>query len=495
MTTFTTTLTAADRTITVPTGLFLGGSFRAGSDGETFTVTDPATARPLVDVASATEADAREALDVACDVAADWAATPARDRAEILRRLFESVTAHGDDLTVLQSLEMGRALPDSRSEVAYGAEFFRWFSERAASVRGDYRHAPSGSGRIITHHRPVGPVLAITPWNFPLAMATRKIAPALAAGCPIILKPAQLTPLTMLYLADLAREAGVPDGVLQVLPTHEARRVSSLLGDPRLRKLTFTGSTAVGQALAKTAAETTVRTSLELGGNAPFIVLSHADVTAAAEAAVASKMRNGGEVCIASNRFIVHEALAPAFTRAVTERMAGYVMGPGTDPATTLGPMVSAEQRDGIADLVDTALDEGATAVLGGKRVTTAEGAVDPAGFYYPATVLTGVEPDSTIANTEIFGPVLPVQTVASDEEAVRVANDTPFGLAAYVFGERFPETLDVAESVQAGMVGVNRGVISDAAAPFGGVKQSGIGREGGFEGIDEYLETVYLAL
>ncbi|RAV31225.1 NAD-dependent succinate-semialdehyde dehydrogenase [Corynebacterium heidelbergense] len=536
----TVTVRAGERSITVPTGLFINGSFRPGGDGETISVVDASTARPFADVASATEADATEALDHAVAVQQDWAATPTRERAEIMRRIFDLLMENAEDLAALQSLELGRALPDSKGEVAYGSEYFRWFSERACAVRGDYRAAPAGNGRIVTHHRPVGPVLAITPWNFPLAMVTRKLAPALAAGCTLIAKPAQLTPLTMLFVAELCRRAGLPDGVFQVLPTSSAKRVSTLLEDDRLRKLTFTGSTEVGLKLASTAAQRAIRTSLELGGNAPFVVLSHADVDRAVEAAIASKMRGGGQVCIASNRFIVHRDVAEAFTRGVVERMGQFVLGPGTHPKTTLGPMVSADQLEKVAGLVERAVAEGATVELGGYRLTeeklaqmkssgagAEEGStvgdggpgeqlpaaagdagapgtntplrtatdLDPAGYWYPPTVLSGVSSTSEIANEEIFGPVLAIQTVDSDEEALRIANDTPFGLAAYVMGEKLEATIKFAEQLDAGMVGVNRGVISDASAPFGGVKQSGLGREGGFEGIEEYLETVYLAL
>ena len=451
---------------------------------------------------SATEDDARKALDIACDVQEEWAATSPRERAEILRRIHELIIDHGDDLAALQSLELGRALPDSKGEVTYGAEYFRWFSERACDIRGDYRIAPAGNGRIVTMQRPVGPCLAITPWNFPLAMVARKLAPALAAGCTMIAKPPQLTPLTMLYVAQLTKQAGLPDGVFQVLPTKSASNVSCLLDDDRLRKLTFTGSTEVGQMLAAKAAEKTIRTSLELGGNAPFVALSHANVDRAVESAFGSKMRGGGQVCVASNRFIIHKDIAEEFISGLVDRLKECVVGPGNHPDTTVGPMVSAEQRDKVADMVDGAVNQGATVELGGFNPATAgDGKVktsadlDPQGFWYAPTVLTGVDQSFDIAHQEIFGPVVAIQVVDSDEEALKRANDTKFGLAGYVCGEKLEATLAFAEKMEAGMIGVNKGVLSDAAAPFGGVKQSGLGREGGFEGIDEYLETLYLSL
>lgn len=497
------TLRAGRRTLSVPTGLFLGGEFRHSSDGGTFTVVDPSTTEPIADVASATEADARAALDAAVAAQPSWAATSPRERSELLYALYQQVTDHAEDLAALQSLELGRALPDNAAEVTYAAEYLRWFAERACAIRGDFRTAPAGNGRILTHYRPVGPVLAVTPWNFPLAMVTRKLAPAMAAGCTVIAKPAQLTPLTMLYVARLCQRVGLPSGVFQVVPTSEAARVSALLEDERLRKFTFTGSTEVGQALASTAMKRSIRTSLELGGNAPFVVLSHADVDRAVDAAVAAKMRGGGQVCIAANRFLVHRDLAEAFTRGLVERMSEFVVGPGTHAETTLGPLASADQLRKVSGLVDSAVAQGARLLLGGGRAdgdglgdgvrTACE--LDPRGYWFPPTVLTDVRPEFDIAQQEIFGPVAAIQVVDSDEEALCRANETPFGLAAYVMGEKLEPTLAAAERIEAGMVGVNRGAISDASAPFGGVKQSGLGREGGFEGIEEYLEPVYIAV
>lgn len=494
-----TTLNVNDVQIEVPTGLLIGGQWKPGSSGETFNVLDAATGSPIAEVHSATQRDAEEAMDIAAATQAEWGKTAPRERAEILRKLFDLVMEHEDELATLQSYELGRALPDSYGEVAYGGEYFRWFSERTAAIAGEYRMAQGGTGRIVTTKNPVGPALAITPWNFPLAMVTRKLAPALAAGCVMIAKPAQLTPLTMLYLAQLTKDAGLPDGVFQVLPTKSAKNISALLEDDRLRKFTFTGSTEVGQMLAAKAAEKTIRTSLELGGNAPFVVLEDADVDHAVEAAITSKMRGAGQVCIASNRFIVHDKVADQFERGVVEKMKEFVLGPGTDKKTTMGPMVSEEQRDKVADMVKKAVDEGATVALGGPegfdQLSETHPDLDPNGFWYPATVLTGVKPDFEIANEEIFGPVAAIQRVSSDEEALRLANDTKFGLAGYVCGGDLKNALRFAEQMEVGMVGVNRGAISDATAPFGGVKQSGMGREGGFEGIEEYQETKYLAL
>lgn len=477
----------------VPTGLLLGGEFVDSESGKTFTVVDPARNQPIVDVASATQADARRALDLASAAQQEWAATPARTRAEILRTVFELIQRDAAKLTQLQSLEMGRALPDSRSEVGYGGEFFRWFSEEAVRIQGDYRMAPNGRSRVVVMRQPVGPTLAITPWNFPLAMGARKIAPALAAGCTIIVKPASKTPLTMLYLGKLLVEAGVPAGVVSVLPTAHASEVSALLGDPRLRKLTFTGSTEVGQMLAAKAAETSMRVSLELGGNAPFVVLSDADVDKAVAAVVAAKLRNGGQVCIAANRFIVHESLAAQFSAGVVERFKELKVGPGTDPETTLGPLALSSQRDLVRSLVDGAVADGAEVAYGGKVPELGEELSQ--GYFFEPTVLTGVARDSKIVSEEIFGPVVAVTTFADDEEAIRLANDTQFGLAAYVFSENLNRALTAAEKLEAGMVAVNKGTLSDPSAPFGGMKQSGIGREGGFSGIDEFLEEKLISL
>ena len=476
-----------------PTRLFLGGEFRDASDGGTFEVRDPATDRVLVEVASATEDDARAALDEACAAQTEWAATAPRERSEILRRAFELIKEHDDELTYLQSLEMGRALPDSRAEVTYAAEFFRWFSEEAVRLRGDYRRSPDGRSRIVTVRQPVGPTLAITPWNFPLAMGARKIAPALAAGCTIIAKPASKTPLTMLYLAKLLDEAGVPAGVVQVLPTGSASNVSALLDDARLRKFTFTGSTEVGQMLAAKAMETSMKVSLELGGNAPFVVLSDGDVDKAVKAVKAAKLRNGGQVCIAPNRFIVHESLAEEFTEGVVAMFRELTVGRGTDEDTELGPLAMRDQQRTVAKLVDDAIERGATVRCGGTIPVLSDELSE--GYFYEPTVLTGFPLDADIVTEEIFGPVVAVTEVGSDEEAIERANDTIFGLAAYVFSENLTRALGAAEAIESGMVAVNKGGLSDASAPFGGVKQSGLGREGGFTGIDEFLEDKLISL
>ncbi|MCX7538621.1 NAD-dependent succinate-semialdehyde dehydrogenase [Corynebacterium sp. P5875] len=476
-----------------PKKLFIGGEFVAASDGGTFDVTDPSDGSVLATVSSATGDDARRALDLAVAAQDDWAATPARERSEILYRANRLVLDHTEELAYLQSAELGRALPDSRGEVAYGAEFFRWFAEEAVRITGDYRHSPSGNARIVVARQPVGPSLAVTPWNFPLAMGTRKLGPALAAGCTMIIKPASKTPLTMLYLAKLLSEAGVPDGVVSVLPTAKASNVSSLLEDPRLRKLTFTGSTEVGQMLASKAAENTVRVSLELGGNAPYVVFDDADLDAAVEAVATAKMRGAGQVCIAANRFLVHSSIKDEFVAGVVERMRRFTVGRGTDPDTTVGPLSGDDQLETVRDLVDDAKEKGAKVLLGGDTSELPD--VPENGSFYPPTVLTDAPENAEIRSAEIFGPVVSVMTFDTDEEAIRMANDTPFGLAAYVFSENLTRALDAAEKIQVGMVAVNKGALSDPAAPFGGVKQSGLGREGGLEGIDEFLETKLISL
>lgn len=473
----------------VPTGLWIGGRSVPAAAGETFEVTDPATGEAFVTVADARVADAQRAMDAATAAAADWAATAPRRRGEILRSAFELVGDRADDLALLMTLELGRALPDSRAEVGYGAEFLRWFAEEAARIGGRTTTSPAGSGRIIVDRGPVGPCLAITPWNFPLAMGTRKIGPALAAGNVMLVKPAHETPLTMLALAEIFAEAGLPDGVLSVLPTTQASAVStSLITDDRLRKISFTGSTPVGRALLSQAAERVQRTSMELGGNAPLIVFDDADLDAAVDGAFAAKVRNGGQACTAANRLLVQAGIAEEFTERLVAKMAALTVGPGYHDGVTLGPMVSERQRSKVAELVDGAVAAGARLRLGGE-------VPDGAGYFYPATVLDLVDPYSAITREEIFGPVAAISTFTDEHEAIAAANSTEYGLAAYFFTRDLDRSLRVAESLEAGMVGVNRGVISDVAAPFGGVKQSGIGREGGSEGIDEYLTVKYVAL
>ncbi|AYF73025.1 NAD-dependent succinate-semialdehyde dehydrogenase [Nocardia yunnanensis] len=472
----------------IPTQLWIGGPVDA-TGGATFPVHNPATGEVIAQVADATPDDAVRALDAAVAVQAEWAATPARQRGEILRAVFEAITARAEEFALLMTLEMGKALPESRNEVRYGAEFFRWFSEEAVRVHGRYQSAPAGTGRILVHKQPVGPCLAITPWNFPLAMGTRKIGPALAAGCTMIVKPASATPLTMLLLAELCAQAGLPDGVLSVVTTsHSSAVTAPLLNDPRLRKLTFTGSTGVGKKLVESAAHGLLRTSMELGGNAPFVVFDDADIDAAVQGAVLAKLRNGGEACTAANRFHVHNSVRQEFTDKLVAAMAEYKLGNGVDPDTTLGPLINSDQLDTVTELVDDAVSAGARVELGGK-------APGGPGWFYPATVLTDIPPAARILREEVFGPVAPIVGFDTEEEGLAAANNTEFGLVAYVYTRSLDRALRVSEGLETGMVGVNRGVISDPAAPFGGVKESGFGREGGFEGIEEYLNTKYIAL
>ena len=471
----------------VPTGLWIGGEERAGTS--TFDVLNPATDEVITAVAEATAADGIAALDAASAVAADWAATPARDRGEILRSVFETITAHTEDIATLMTLEMGKVLAESRGEVKYGAEFFRWFAEEAVRIDGRYTHAPGGTGRILVTKSPVGQCYAITPWNFPLAMGTRKIGPAVAAGCTMIVKPAQETPLTMLLLAKLMDDAGLPKGVLSVLPTSKPGDLTTaLIEDGRLRKLTFTGSTGGGKALVKQSSDKLLRTSMELGGNAPFVVFDDADVDAAVDGAILAKMRNGGEACTAANRFYVANSVREEFTDKLVKRMSEFTVGNGLDEGSTLGPLINAKQVRTVEDLVSDAVARGATVAVGGV-------APGGAGHFYPATVLADVPADARILKEEVFGPVAPITGFDSEEEGIRAANDTDYGLASYIYTQSLDRALRVAESIESGMVGVNRGVISDAAAPFGGVKESGFGREGGTEGIEEYLDTKYIAL
>jgi succinate-semialdehyde dehydrogenase/glutarate-semialdehyde dehydrogenase len=471
----------------VPTGLMIGGEERPGSS--TFDVLNPATDEVLVSVANANAGDAIAALDAACAVQAEWAATPGRERGEILRTVFETIIDRADEVATLMTLEMGKVFAESMGEVKYGAEFFRWFAEEAARIHGRFAPSPAGTGRIVVTKQPVGPCYAITPWNFPLAMGTRKIGPALAAGCTMIVKPAQETPLTMLLLAKLIADAGLPKGVLSVLPSNQPREVTTaLIDDGRLRKLTFTGSTGVGKALVKQSADALLRTSMELGGNAPFVVFDDADVDAAVEGAMLAKMRNGGEACTAANRLYVANPLLEDFTDKFVKKMGELNIGNGLDPSTKLGPLVNPKQVETVQELVDDAVEKGAKVAVGGR-------APGGPGNFFPATVLTDVPPDARILKEEVFGPVAPIVGFDTEEQGIAAANDTEYGLAAYIYTESLDRALRVAESIEAGMVGINRGVISDPAAPFGGVKESGFGREGGFEGIDEYLDVKYIAL
>jgi len=471
----------------VPTGLWIGGEERPGSS--TFDVLNPATDEVLISIANATPEDGIAALDAAAGVQKEWAATAPRKRGEILRSVFEAITDRADEFATLMTLEMGKVYAESMGEVKYGSEFFRWFAEEAVRIGGRYTRSPAGNGRIIVTKSAVGPCLAITPWNFPLAMGTRKIGPAMAAGCTMVIKPAQETPLTMLLLAKLMDEAGLPKGVLSILPTSKPGDLTTaLIDDGRLRKLTFTGSTGVGKALAKQSADKLLRLSLELGGNAPFIVFDDADVDAAVEGALLAKMRNGGEACTASNRFHVANAVRAEFTEKLVKRMSEFKLGNGLEDGSTLGPLVNAKQVATVEDLVSDAVAKGATVAVGGV-------APEGPGHFYPATVLADVPATARIFKEEVFGPVAPVIGFDTEEEGIAAANDTEYGLAAYIYTQGLDRALRVAEAIEAGMVGVNRGVISDPAAPFGGVKESGFGREGGSEGIEEYLDTKYIAL
>jgi succinate-semialdehyde dehydrogenase/glutarate-semialdehyde dehydrogenase len=471
----------------IPTRQFIGGEWRDGSKGS-FEVLDPSTGEVICAVPRAGADDVAAAVAAAARAQPAWAAAAPRERAEVLRRTFESMVARIDEIAHLMSLEMGKSLTDARGEVGYAAEFFRWFSEEAVRVGGELRTAPSGANRILTFRRPVGVCLLLTPWNFPAAMATRKIAPALAAGCTVVLKPAEDTPLTALLLAQLLAEAGAPAGVVNVLTTDRpAELVEAALADGRVRKLSFTGSTGVGRTLLKQAADRIVNASMELGGNDPFLVLDDADLEAAVEGAMVAKMRNGGQACTAANRFLVAESIADEFAAKLAGKMARLRMGPGTDEATQIGPMINRKAVDGIADKVSRSVDAGAKAVLGGERV-------EGRGFFYPPTVLSDVPRDSPVATEEIFGPVAPIIRVRDDDDALAIANASEMGLTGYVFTRNLARGLRMCERLEVGMIGLNRGVVSDPAAPFGGVKQSGLGREGGYEGIDEYLETTYVA-
>ncbi|OBI08324.1 NAD-dependent succinate-semialdehyde dehydrogenase [Mycolicibacter heraklionensis] len=473
----------------VPTGLLLGGHDSAAAGARRFAVANPATEEILLEVADAGPDDAARALDIAAQAQPHWAATPPRQRAEILRRAYELVEGNRDDFARLITLEMGKPLAESHAEVTYGAEFLRWFSEEAVRINGRYTAAPAGNGRILVTKQPVGPVLAITPWNFPLAMGTRKIAAAVAAGCTTIIKPAPDTPLTTLLLGSVLAEAGLPDGVLSVLPTTDAAAlVAPLFADRRLRKLTFTGSTAVGKSLLAQAAGRVLRTSMELGGNAPFVVFADADVDAAVEGALAAKMRNGGEACTAANRIHVDNAVREEFTEKFTARMAKLTLGDGTHPGVDVGPLINERQRAKVAELVDDAVGKGAALLLGGQPAPGR-------GHFYPPTVLTEIPSDARLLAEEVFGPVAAIVGFDGEAAGVAAANATEFGLAAYIYTRDLDRALRVSGQIESGMVGVNRGIISDAAAPFGGIKESGLGREGGGEGIEEYLETKYIAL
>ncbi|WP_040815516.1 NAD-dependent succinate-semialdehyde dehydrogenase [Nocardia concava] len=473
----------------VPTGVWIDGAAAPAVSGSSFAVRNPATGEVLTEVADASGADALRALDSACRVQSAWAATAPRERAVILRRAWEILMERTEEIALLMTLEMGKTLAEARGEVAYGGEFLRWFSEEAVRIGGRYTDSPAGTGRILVTKQPVGPCLAITPWNFPLAMGSRKIGPALAAGCTVIVKPAEDTPLTMLALARIFADAGLPEGVLSILPGSDAAAITApLLADPRLRKVTFTGSTRVGKLLLRQAADNVLRTSMELGGNAPFIVFEDADLDEALAGAMAAKMRNGGEACTAANRIYVHNSIREQFASRLAEKIGALHVGPGYESGVDTGPLINKRQRDNVAALVQDAVDAGAVVRTGGK-------AIDGPGWFFQPTVLDDVPRTARMHSEEIFGPVAAIYGFDTEDDVVAAANDTEYGLAAYFYTRDLDRALRVSNALQAGMVGVNRGVISDPAAPFGGIKQSGLGTEGGSEGIDEYLDTKYVAL
>lgn len=486
------TTTEPERTQTVdllediPTDLLIGGQWVPGGSNARFDVRNPASGAVLTDVADATPEDSLRALNAAAAAQDSWAATPPRVRSEILRRSWELLQAHREQLALLMTLEMGKPLGEARGEVTYGSEFFRWFSEEAVRVSGRHGSNPEATGTTIVTYRPVGPCYLVTPWNFPLAMATRKIAPALAAGCTVVIKPAELTPLTTLYLGRLLIEAGVPDGVVNIVPTTDSPSQSAaVMADPRLRKLSFTGSTPVGRTLLRQAADGVLRTSMELGGNAPFLVFEDADLDIAVDGAMLAKFRNIGQACTAANRFIVHESVADDFARRVAARVAALRTGDGSLPGTDIGPLIDERAVAHNAALVQDAINGGARLLTGGTRI-------DGPGTFFSPTVLTDLGRDARILTEEIFGPVLGIVTFADEAEAVHLANATEYGLAAYAFTNDLGRANRLIARLDSGMVGINTGLVSNASAPFGGVKASGLGREGGSEGIAEYLETCY---
>jgi len=473
----------------VPTQLLIGGEWRDASGDGKLAVEDPATGETLVEVADAQRDDALAGLAAAADAQAEWAAHPPRERGEILRRAFEALTARADELALLMTLEMGKAVKESQAEITYAAEFLRWFSEQAARIDGRFAVNANGQGRTLVMKQPVGPCLLITPWNFPMAMGTRKIGPAVAAGCTMVVKPASQTPLSMLMLARILEEAGLPPGVLNLVTTaHSGSTMEPLIRDSRTRKLSFTGSTEIGRKLMEQASDQLLRLSMELGGNAPFLIFEDADLDAAVEGAMLAKMRNVGEACTAANRFHVAEPVAEEFTKRLAERMGSLKVGRGTEEDVDVGPLIDDDQRSKVKELVEDAVGKGAKVLVGGSER-------DGAGYFFDPTVLGDVPEDARLLKEEIFGPVAPVAGFDSEEAAIAAANDTEFGLVAYVYTRDLKRAFRVVEGLETGMVGLNQGMVSNAAAPFGGVKQSGFGREGGYEGIEEYLETKYVAM
>jgi succinate-semialdehyde dehydrogenase/glutarate-semialdehyde dehydrogenase len=473
----------------VKTQLFIGGEWRDASGGATLAVEDPATGETIAEVADATNADADAALQAATDAFPLWRDVAPRERGDILRRAFDLITERTDELALLMTLEMGKPVSESKAEIAYAANFFRWYSEEAVRINGRFTINENGKGRVLTLKQPIGPCLFITPWNFPLAMGTRKIGPALAAGCTCVVKPAKQTPLSMLALAQILEEAGLPGGVVNVITASSSGSIMQpLIEDPRTRKMSFTGSTPVGKTLIKQSAEQVLKISMELGGNAPFLVFEDADLDQAVDGAVLAKMRNGGEACTSANRFHVHESIAEAFAERLADRIGALKVGRGTEDGVAVGPLIDDTQRDKVAELVDDAVAKGAKVLCGGERL-------DGAGYFYAPTVLTEIPDDAELLKEEIFGPVAPITTFSTDEEAIAQANATEYGLVAYVFTTDLNRAFKVIEALETGMIGFNQGMVSNAGAPFGGVKQSGFGREGGPEGMEEYLETKYVAM
>ncbi len=473
----------------VPKQLYIGGQWRDATGGATLDVLDPSTGQAIASVPDATPEDAMEALAAAHEAFQTWKASAPRDRADILHRAYDLVTERIDELALLMTLEMGKTVTESKGELTYAANFLRWYAEEAVRIDGRFSRNEAGAGRVLTMRQPVGPCVFITPWNFPMAMGTRKVAPAIAAGCTVVVKPAKQTPLSMFALAGILEEAGLPGGVVNVITAESSgKTMQPLIEDPRTRKLSFTGSTPVGQKLIEQSAKQVLRVSMELGGNAPFLVFEDADLDQAIEGAMLAKMRNIGEACTAANRFHVHESLAGAFADKLAERMGALKVGRGSEEGVDVGPLVSEDQRSTVDELVRDAVDRGAKVLTGGK-------AVDGDGFFYEPTVLTEVPADARMLGEEIFGPVAPITTFSTDEEAIAAANDTEYGLVAYVFTKDLARAFKVCEALETGMIGLNQGVVSNAGAPFGGVKASGYGREGGPEGLHEYLETKYIAL
>ena len=469
--------------------LYIGGEWRDASGAGTLEVLDPATEEPLCEVADGTPEDAMAALDAAVEMQGEWAATPPNDRAGILWKAFEALTERADELALLMTLEMGKPVAESKAEIIYAADFFRWFSGEALRIDGNYKQFANGTSRVLVMKQPVGPSLMITPWNFPMAMGTRKVGPAIAAGCTIVMKPAQQTPLSMLALGQILEEGGLPGGVFNILTTSSSSKTTGpLIEDPRLRKLSFTGSTEVGRSLIAASAQNVLKTSMELGGNAPFLIFEDADLDAAVDGALLAKMRNIGEACTSANRFHVAEPVREEFQRRLGEKMGGLKVGRGTEEDVQVGPLIDQPSREKVAGLVQDALEKGATRVVGGEIP-------DGRGYFYPPTVLGDVPAEARVNKEEIFGPVAPVGTFESEEDAIARANHTEYGLVAYVFTRDIKRAIRVCEGLETGMVGLNQGMVSNAGAPFGGVKQSGIGREGGKEGLEEFLETKYIAV